>query len=133
MATNRDKPKAPHVTSTATMTPTYACTHPNLMAGFVDYTYPGDGVVDVPREVVVAIQFNQPMKEGDLSNNIKVCGAEVAYVMRYDPGTYQVKSDFRGWLKAGANVVLEVKRNAKNMCLWRQIVLVDVEFTITKN
>jgi len=102
------------------------------MTGFVDYAYPRDGAIDVPRDVVVVIQFNQAMYEGDLFKNIRISGTNTKYVMDYDPGTYQVEIDFLGWLKPGENVLVEVKRNAKNMCMWRQIIEVDFEFTVTK-
>jgi hypothetical protein len=103
-----------------------------MITGFVDHTYPRDGAIDVPRNVVVVIQFNQAMYEGDLFKNIRVSGTHVDYVMYYDPGTYQVKINFLGWLKPGENVLVEVKRNAKNICMWRQIIEVDFEFTVTK-
>jgi hypothetical protein len=131
-ATNTATKTATPVPPTATMTPTSACTRPNLITGFVDYTYPLDGAVDVPRDVVVVIQFNQPMYEGDLFRNIRVSGTNVHYVMHYDAGTYQVKIYFTEWLKPGAKVLVEVKRNAKNMCMWRQITEVEFKFTITK-
>jgi hypothetical protein len=104
-----------------------------MYTGFVEYTYPRDGAVGVPRDVIVIIQFNQPMYEGDLFKNIKVSGTNVNYVMRYDPGTHRVEIDFQGLLKPGAKITIEVKRNVKNICMWRQVVSVDFIFTITKN
>jgi hypothetical protein len=104
-----------------------------MYTGFVEYTYPRDGAVGVPRDVIVLIQFNQPMYEGDLFRNVKVSGTNVNFVMSYDPGTYKMEIDFLGLIKSGAKIMVEVKRNAKNICMWRQAVLVDFKFTITKN
>lgn len=122
-----------NVPPTATMTPVVWCTRPNPWMGFVRYTYPRNRAVNVPRDVIVVIQFNQPMYEGDLFNNIKVSGTRVDYVMSYDPGTYRLEIDFLELLEPGADIKVEVKRNTKNICMWRQIVLVDFEFTIEED
>jgi hypothetical protein len=132
-ATNTATRTPTKVPPTATMAPTTACSRPGMYTGFVEYTYPRDGAVGVPRDVIVIIQFNQPMYEGDLFKNIKVSGTNVNYVMRYDPGTHRVEIDFQGLLKPGAKITIEVKRNVKNICMWRQVVSVDFKFTITKN
>jgi hypothetical protein len=104
-----------------------------MYTGFVEYAYPRDGAVGVPRDVIVVIQFNQPMYEGDLFKNIKVSGTKEKYVMSYDPGTYKVEIDFLTLLKPDAKIMIEVKRNAKNICMWKQVIDVDYRFTIAKN
>jgi hypothetical protein len=127
---------APTVTPTnvpPTATPIVSCTRPSPWMGYVWYTIPRNGAVNVSRDVIVVIKFNQPMYEGDLFKNIKVSGTNVDYVISYDPGTYRLEIDFLELLEPGADITVEVKRNTKNICMWRQIVLVDFEFTIEED
>ena len=98
--------------------------------GFVEYTEPENDARDVPQDVTVVIQFNQPMYESDLFNNIKVSGTKVDHEMSYDPATYQVEIDFMGLLEPESRVVVEVKRNTKNICGWRQLIVYEFHFHV---
>jgi hypothetical protein len=132
-ATDTAKPTPTNVPPTATMTPTTWCSWPDRWKGFVENTYPRNRAVNVPRDVVVVIQFNQPMYEGDLFKNIRVSGTNVDYVMSYDPATYRLEINFLELLEPGGHIQVEVKRNVKNICMWRQYIEVDFQFTITED
>lgn len=118
------------VPPTATWTPTPECTRPDRKKGYVVFIEPRDGAKDVPRDVTVVIQFDQPMNVGSLFKEIRVSGAGIDHVIRYDSSTYRAEIVFLGLLDRGSEVKVEVKKNIKNICGWRQKVNVDAKFKV---